>query len=666
MKLRLKYRLMIMFFLSITIPLLILGIVSTMKTSSSMQKKTEESSLKIITVTAKNIEDNIKAIDSNVNILSENPLIINLADGAKENKIDAYNFIKSVQEENNVLIESLIVTNNQGQAIITNESENPNVSVSDREYVQETLKGNKSISKDVLISKITNNKIIAIAYPLKVSDKIVGTVIALVSFDELTRDISNLKMGETGYGFMLNADGLIIRHPQVDKEFKENASDTTNEDLKIAVEKMKKGETGTAFYTDNGVKKFIGFTYVGQWSIALMQEESEIMKASQDIKIYTILISIISLIVSMIAVYFISSKSILNPIRDLEKLMDKAGTGDLTVKSNINTNDELQTLGESFNEMIKNQSEIIKSVRNNAEDLAASSEEISASTEEISASTELITENIKEVDESLQSQNKMMLETSGLLSELTSLIKTAQNKASITKNNSDNTMVVAKTGRVKVEETVLAIKNINKATIETEEALKSLNNLSEKIVGIIGTINSISEQTNLLALNAAIEAARAGEQGRGFSVVAEEIRKLSEESSIGAKEISILVNNMVSEIKKAVGTMNSSKQAVEKGVIVANDTDIAFVDIIKSIEQIVNDIDQIVDIAKDEVANSENIVNITNSVSIITDNTAKSSHEVASASQDQYSMISNITESSQVTSTMAMKLNELVDKFIIK
>ena len=666
MKLKLKGKLMIMFFLSITVPLLILGVVSTRKTSESINETTKENTNKLVSIVAENIENDISAVGRDVSILSKNPSIINLAIGKGESSSDIYKFLKEVQMGNSLLIESLIITNDKGQAISTNYSQQPNIDFSDSEYVQYALKGNKSISNQILTSKITKNKIIAIAHPLKNSDKVVGTVIALISFDELIRATSNLEIGETGYGFMIDKDGLIIETPNIMKKFNENLGDSTDKDLILLVEKMKAGETGSGYYTYDGVKRFMGFTSVNGWSVAFTQAEDEIMQASQDIKLYTILFAFISLIVSMMAVYFISTKAMINPIKELEKLMDKAGMGDLTVKSNIRTNDEIQALGESFNEMIKNQSEIIKSVRNNAGDLAASSEEISASTEEMSASTELVTENIKDIDGSLQNQNKMILETSDLLMELSSLIKVAQDKANVTKDSSVSTMSVAKTGRIKVEETVLAINNINEATTETENALNSLEQLSRKIVGIISTINSISEQTNLLALNAAIEAARAGEHGRGFSVVAEEVRKLSEESSVGSKEISILVNSMVSEIKKAVETMNNGKEAVNKGVVVANDTDKAFIDIIKSVEQMANDIDQIVNVTKDEVSNSENIVNLLNSVSVTTNNTAKSSHEVASASEEQYLMISNITESSQATSTMAMKLNELVDKFIIK
>lgn len=666
MKISLKAKLLIMFFLFISIPLTMLGGVSIQKTSSSMQGITEQEISTIVQSTANEMNITIDAVDRNISILSKNPSITNLAMGVEASRSDVYNYLVSVQKENSKTIESLIVTDANGKAIINNAAQNTNTDLSDRQYIQEALKGNNSISKDILISKVTGNPIISIAHPLKIDDKVVGIIVGTIPFQVISNHATEVKIGKTGYAYMINKDGLFISHPVKDKVFKENLGDSTNADLKLLVEKMKAGETGTGYYNYNGVKKIMGFMSVNNWVLAVTEPYDEIMEAPNSIRNFSIIFISIVLILSMIIVYFMATRSIINPIKQLEKLMDKAGHGDLTVRADIKTKDEFQNLGESFNDMIKNQSEIITQVRISAEELAASSEEISASTEEISASTEVVTANMQEVDESLQNQNKMILETSEVLVQFSSLVQIAQNKASTTKNNSNHTMDVAKTGRIKVEETVLAINNINKASTETEVALNALEELSSKIVGIISTINGISEQTNLLALNAAIEAARAGEHGRGFSVVAEEVRKLSEESSVGAKEITLLVNNMAGEIRRAVETMNNGKEAVDNGVIVVNETDKAFIDIINSVEQIVNDIEQIVEVTKDEVANSDKIVKLIDSVATTTENTARNAHEVAVTAEEQCSMILNITESSQVTSSMAMNLNSLVEKFIVE
>jgi methyl-accepting chemotaxis protein len=345
--------------------------------------------------------------------------------------------------------------------------------------------------------------------------------------------------------------------------------------------------------------------------------------------------------------------------------MIKAGDGDLTVRVKITTKDEIQALGEYFNEMMEHQSVIIGNVRKGSEELAASSEETAASTEEISASTQEISASIQEVASNAENQNNSIIETSKVLVQLSSLIQIAQNRAYKAKDHSNHTMDTALQGRTKVKGTVEAIENISKVSAETEDILKVLNELSNKVSGIIGTINNISSQTNLLALNAAIEAARAGEHGKGFTVVAEEVRKLSEQTSTEANQIASLVNEMVTQIERAVKSMDLGNQAVENGVIVANETDESFISIIDAVEQIVKDIEQIVDVTKDEVANSDQIVKLIDSVATITEITASNSEEVAASAEEQASIIQNLAAISEETSAMANSLNNLVEKFKI-
>jgi len=207
---------------------------------------------------------------------------------------------------------------------------------------------------------------------------------------------------------------------------------------------------------------------------------------------------------------------------------------------------------------------------------------------------------------------------------------------------------------------------ISEVSTETSETLKALEQLSNKVGVIVTTINGIAEQTNLLALNAAIEAARAGEQGRGFAVVADEVRKLSEESTKGANEITTLVGEMVNQISLAVKSMEYGMNAVNEGVAVVSQTDEAFVSIIGSVEQIVKDIKQIDEITKSEVASSEQIIKLIDSVATRTEGTAASSEQVSASTEEQVATIQNLSSVAEEVSAMANELNILVEKFRIR
>lgn len=664
MKISLKNKLGLMFFIFIAIPLITLGIFSYTMTSRSLQYATEQQLRECINETAEGINETIDSVDKYVKILSSDERMARIASGDSNYNLESYNYLQKIQKENSDIIESLIVTDVSGKGIISNSSEKYDTDFSDREYVQDALKNSKGMSKTILTSKVTGKPIIGIAHTLNIDNKAVGTVIALIPFESICKKAAKVKIGNNGYAYMIDKNGLIVYHPKNDKISKENLSNSSSTDLKSLVDKAKSGQTVEGYYTYDGIRKFVKFTPVNNWIVVVTADYNEYMSAATTIKKFTIIIAILSIIISIVLAYLLSTKNIVNPIKKLEALMTKAGEGDLTVRAEINTRDEIQTLGECFNKMLKNQHNIIDNVRRSAEELVASSEEIASSNEEISSATELITDTIQQVADNAKQQSNSIIETSEVLVQLSSLVQIAQNRALTAKNNSENTMNVAEQGRLKVKENIEAIENISKVSNETEDILKVLYELSKKVSGIISTINNISSQTSLLALNAAIEAARAGEHGKGFTVVANEVRKLSEQTNAGANEISSLINEMVIEIGRAVESMDLSKSAVENGVVIANDTDKSFISIINAVEQISKDIQQIADVTKDEVASSDKIINLINSVATTTRTTAINSQQVAVASEQQNATIQNIAASSQETSAMAVSLNSLVEKFI--
>lgn len=315
--------------------------------------------------------------------------------------------------------------------------------------------------------------------------------------------------------------------------------------------------------------------------------------------------------------------------------------------------------------LIMHQYEIVKNVRSASQQLNEASEQTASSLEEISATTEEISATVTNVSEESKNQNESIIDISEVLVQLSSLVQLAQNRANSTNKNALDSKEVADFGRQKVEQTVKAINSISVESNETASVLQRVNELSLEVGGIVTTINAIAEQTNLLALNAAIEAARAGENGKGFSVVAEEVRGLSEETNSKAKEITALVSEMIKQTENAVKAMERANSEVKNGVDIVSETDKAFLDIKSSIENIVEHVSEILDITSDEVASSDKVISLINNIATITENNSKNCESVSLAIQEDAEVMNNLTATAEETSAMSDQLIKLVEKFIV-
>ncbi|MCL6458781.1 MAG: methyl-accepting chemotaxis protein, partial [Gorillibacterium sp.] len=619
----------ILLLLIISIPLSVSGIASYNLASKALQTTIEEELRDTTNFQAGSIEKELEAVSSNLRIASQNEALPKYAASPvdKTLKNTAYAFLSAIQKDNAAEIETLIIAGTDGKALLTNSTETPELSVEDREYFHKALQGTASVS-EVILSKDTGNPVVAIAQPLYSNEQVTGVLIGTIRFDALTASLAELKIGDNGYGYMIDRTGLIVSHPDQGKVLKESLDNNDNEQLNEIVQRMKAGETSQGFYTYEKVYKFVSFQPVGNWIVATTANYDEYMAAALQIRTNTLLITAVCILVALLAGYLFTTRNLIKPIRKLEIAMSLAGDGDLTVHTSIKSGDELEALSESFNAMIDKQDAIIEKVRVSSELLTTMSEEIVASSEEISASIEEISSSSHEISSGAEHNNKSVVDASQVLVQLSSLVQLAQIKAASTSDNAKRTNEAAQDGRSRVLDTVEAMQVISASTQETDSLLKTVSELSDKVVAIIGTINAVARQTNLLALNATIEAARAGEHGKGFNVVAGEVRKLSDETHIRANEISELVHDMVSRIAMAVQAMQGASGAVTKGVKIVNETDAAFIHIIEAVDKITGDVLEILDITKDEVATSDQIIKLIDSMGTISEQAAANTESV--------------------------------------
>lgn len=363
-------------------------------------------------------------------------------------------------------------------------------------------------------------------------------------------------------------------------------------------------------------------------------------------------------------VAFIFVRRLVKPIIEIKQQMTQVANGNLRIAEITHTSrDEVGQLAEAFNDMVKSLKGIVSSVIRSSEEVAASTQQMAASTQEVTATVNEVSLNSQKVAKDAESGNRSAEETSTALLQLSSLIQIAKTKAQDAMDNSRQTLNTASDGKEIVSEVIERMNNIKAKTIDTEKLITSLDKSTKEITLITKTITDIAEQTNLLALNAAIEAARAGESGKGFAVVADEVRKLAEQSNQKSSEVASLVQQITKTTHETVAATKISRNEVEIGVDEVGKAGVALEEILQAVDKTVEWIDEIGEVTDDEVATSEKIVELINSLATFIETTAESAVDVSMSTNEASKSMDTIAETTQQLSIMASDLKVAADRF---
>ncbi|WP_226675167.1 methyl-accepting chemotaxis protein [Rossellomorea aquimaris] len=339
--------------------------------------------------------------------------------------------------------------------------------------------------------------------------------------------------------------------------------------------------------------------------------------------------------------------------------------GDLTKRIKVKSKDELAGLASDTNQLIGGIAILVKQVSEMAENVSASSQELLASAEETSRTITSIAETSSEIAAGSEQTTHRM---SSSLEKMNSLEEAARflfNQAELVRETARDMRVVAEKGGKTVQASSSKMMRIEETMSNTSETVEALGQRSSQITTIIGTITDIAEQTNLLALNAAIEAARAGEHGRGFAVVADEVRKLAEQSRQAAKGVTEIVHSIQEEVNIIIKQNSDGVKEVIAGVEITNETNASLEDILSQTTKTTVVVDEMVDHIQETLSLSQEVATSFAHVNEIAESTASNTETTAAASEEGSAAMEQVTASASELSQQAEKLKELISSFKI-
>lgn len=366
----------------------------------------------------------------------------------------------------------------------------------------------------------------------------------------------------------------------------------------------------------------------------------------------------------LIAVYFILG--IARPIKKITEaalLISKGDlTGDIPV---IKSKDEIRDLGDSFSTMKGNIRALISDVNLVSQDMVASSEELSASSEQVANSSEQIAIAVSELAKGASDQAVSAEKSNDKIGGIVQgFEKIASDMSKSNKMSVDAKNIVLK-GEISVKTQEMKVVENKEVTTDVSSAITNLSYKSNEIGLILDVIRGIAEQTNLLALNAAIEAARAGEHGKGFSVVADEIRKLSEMSRESVNQISTIIFEVQNNVEETVEKMNKSVVLAEEQSQAISET----INDFNEIKNIVNEIAAVVDaVYNDSIVltrNAEIAGDAIAEIASITEETAAGTQELAASTEEQTSVNQQVSGSAVDLANLATKLQDSIQLFTV-
>ncbi len=517
--------------------------------------------------------------------------------------------------------------------------------------------------KDVLLTSII--------VPVTIDNEFKGIVAVDMSLETFAQLSQQVKLFESGFGSIISHNGMFVTHPNNDyvtKPFAEQEQYTYRNEIQTAIQQGKASVIQDfSSYLQEDSYIVTAPIHIGKtetpWSLLVTVPTKEVLAQTTKLTWTMVIIGVAGLIYLIIVLTWLIRR-IVRPIVMTVEQVQAIADGNLAVEPLAeDSKDELGHLAKAVNIMTSNTRTLIQEATQISNQASTFSDRLMSSTNNMSVSIDQVLTTTGELATGATLQAEHAALTLGVTQEVEQKLQAIQAAIKEMTHRSQETTQASKQGLVHAEQSIQGMEAMSEQVTLTASVVQQLSDQSTEINRILQVINAIAGQTDLLALNAAIEAARAGEHGKGFSVVAEEVRKLAEESAKSTSQIAAIIDTVVKETVKAGDAMQNVVAAVQTNTQYLDANKQALDAILQHIVDTVAQIDEVTTASHLIQTETVEVVRAVENMTAVSQQSSAGTEELLATMEQQNTAVHELKNMAESLSGMTNSLQQTLAKF---